>query len=224
MNIFIYWNYKDGDSKKIYSFLNDSEFIESVKEREDIVFHKEFENFELTEEIVKEIEGSDVILFFTHGDSDAILKFRYKDPLLKQRFVFIDKGNASILKKKKVIAICCNSARELGNFCMNGDIKSEFYIGFADDITYDEGFTNDFKSIVYKTYSKAFSEVVLNAYKGHWSADKFVKRLRKNISDMMTDEILKANLRLGSSGQATFHKKTANSLLVLGNAEALVFA
>lgn len=224
MNIFLYWNYKDNDSKRIYSFLNDSEFVNKIQQDENLKFYKKCYSFEVDEDIKKEIADSELVLFFTHGDNDSILKFRYNDEIVKKRFVFIDKSNASMLKHKKVISICCNSARELGKLCVSDEVQSKFYIGFLDDITYDEGFTGTFKSIVYQTYSNAFHKALYGAYNGKWNAEKFCNILRKNIIDMLTKEILESDDRaLGSITQPIFHRKTAKSLVVLGDSSILIF-
>ncbi|MCI9442005.1 MAG: hypothetical protein HFH15_12390 [Ruminococcus sp.] len=174
MNIFIYWNYKDNDSKKIYQFLNQSTFFELLEEGNNVIFHKEHQDFIIDNLMHNEIRNSDIILFFTHGDDDSILKFRYKDELPKERFIFLDFENAELLRGKRVIAICCRSANQLGEYCVGEKVQSEFFVGFQDDLIYDEGFSNEFKRIVFKTYSSAFERAFINAYNKKWPAEGFV--------------------------------------------------
>ena len=224
MKIFLYWNYKDQDSKKIYQFLKNNSFMDFLNNCHNVIFYKEFRDFPLNDTLLNHMATSDLILFFTHGDDDAILKFRYNDESVKKRFTFIDLENASILKNKKVIAFCCRSANRLGRYCVDKDIESKFFVGFCDDLVYSENFSNDLKNIVYKTYSNAFEVSLLNAYNKNWTADKFVLMLRKNIIDMLTKEILTSqDRRLGSFSGVSFHRKTADSLIALGQSEQLIF-
>jgi hypothetical protein len=224
VKIFLYWNYKDRDSKRIYQFLNNAAFKEGLESRCDVVWQRMYCDFQLDDKLLNDMLTSDLLLFFTHGDDDAILKFRYNDEAAKEQFTFINQDNATILKKKKVIAICCRSANILGKYCVGKNIESKFYIGFHRDLIYDEGFTDDFKSIVYRTYSNAFEMALLNACSKEWTADKFVLMLQKNIIDMLTKEILNSKDRkLGSISGITFHRKTAESLVVLGQSDQLIF-
>ena len=56
MKIFLYWNYKDQDSKKIYQFLKNNSFINFLSNCHNVIFYKEFRDFEvdLTPYLVKE--------------------------------------------------------------------------------------------------------------------------------------------------------------------------
>lgn len=224
MNIFLYWNYKDQDSKKIYQFLKNPEFKQFFDESHNIKWYRKYSDFELNKSLYDDIENSDLVLFFTHGDDDAILKFRYADEIVKNRFTFVNLENASILKNKKVIAFCCRSANVLGRYCTGKEIQSKFFIGFCKDLIYDEGFTPELKSLVYKTYSIAFEKTLLDACDKGYTAEKFVLMLKKNIIDMLTKQILESSDRkLGSFSGVSFHRRTAESLVALGEANQLIF-
>lgn len=224
MKIFIYWNYKDNDSKKIYQFLKNSTFLEKLKEENTVTIKKMFSNFILDEDIINAVAESDVIMFFTHGEEDSILKFRYKNEDVKDQFTFINTDNAGILKGKKVLAFCCSSATILGEYCCSEEVKSKFYIGFKKDIIYGEGFQNEFRSIMYSSYSEAFEKALLKAYQEQWTADNFVQMLRIFISQMLTKKILSSSdRRLGSFSSVSRHLETANSLVALGESTELVF-
>lgn len=224
MKIFIYWNYKDNDSKKIYQFLKNSTFVEKLKEENTVTIKKMFSNFILDEDIINAVAESDVIMFFTHGEEDSILKFRYKNEDVKDQFTFINTDNAGILKGKKVLAFCCSSATILGEHCCSEAVKSKFYIGFKKDIIYGEGVQNEFRSIMYSSYSEAFEKALLKAYQEQWTADNFVQMLRIFISQMLTKKILSSSdRRLGSFSSASRHLETANSLVALGESTELVF-
>lgn len=223
MNIFIYWNYKDNDSKKMYQFLNELSFSDLLPDNK-IMFHKEFKDFNIDDSICNDMKNSDIIFFFTHGDDDAILKFRYNNEQYKQQFTFIDFNNANLLKEKKVIAICCRSANCLGKHCVSDNIQCKFFVGFQDDLVYSDGFSKKLRSLIYKAYSNAFKNAFLDAYKYKWSAEKFVLVLKKYISDMLTSQILLSQDRkLGSYSGVSFHQKSAESLIVLGQSQLLVF-
>lgn len=224
MRIFIYWNYKDNDSKKIYQFLKNSNFLEKLKEENTVIVIQRYSDFTLDEDIITAITESDIIMFFTHGEEDAILKFRYKNEDVKDRFIFINSDNAGILKEKKVLAFCCSSAAILGEYCCSEVVKSKFYIGFKKDIIYGEEFRNEFRSIVYNAYSGAFEKALLKAYQEQWTADKFARMLKFFINQMLTEKILSSSDRkLGAFSSASRHRETANSLVALGERDELVF-
>lgn len=224
MNIFIYWNYKDNDSKKMYQFLNESFFADNIGCNKIIKFKKAYEDFEIDDSLCADMVNSDIILFFTHGDDDAILKFRYYNELVKERFIFLDKKNANLLKEKKVIAICCRSANLLGKYCIGENVQCKFFVGFQGDLIYNEGFSDELKSLIYKAYSNAFKSAFIDAYNNKLTAERFVLILKKYISDMLTSEILSSpDRKLGSYAGVSFHRETAESLVALGQSQLLIF-
>lgn len=225
MKIFIYWNKIDNDSKKIYKFLKNDTFRQSLEKDNDVVFFEPFCSFLLTQERINQIAMSDIIIFFTHGEDDAILKSKYKQPNQKKNFSFIDFDNASLLSGKKVIAICCASAKSLGEYCVADEVKSIFYIGFKDDILYDDGSHENVRGLVYDAYSNAFETSILHSLSSKCTAQEFVRTLQKEINDMITNKILEAkNRTLGSFSSITFHRQSARSLVALGNTTSPVFA
>jgi hypothetical protein len=63
-----------------------------------------------------------------------------------------------------------------------------------------------------------------SAYVNKWNAEKFTLLLRKYIIDMLTKEILESTDRkLGSVSSISFHRKTADSLIALGDTKQLIF-
>ena len=226
MKIFIYWNRIDKDSKKIYKFLSDDSFRHTLEENSDVVFFDPYLSFSLTQERLDQITHSDIILFFTHGEEDAILKSKYIQNSRKKDYSFIDVDNASLLSGKKVIAICCASAKSLGQYCVADPINSVFYIGFQDDIFYDDGSHENVRSLVYDAYSNAFSESILYSLSSKCTAQDFVQCLQKKINDMITRKILTetSDHTLGSLSSISFHKKSAQSLVALGNTASPVFS
>jgi hypothetical protein len=96
MKIFIYWNYKDSDSKNIYQFLKKTTFINMLEECNDVFLWKKFDDFIIDETLNEELTSSDIILFFTHGDDDAILKYRYIDCIFQPNSITVPKGRHAI--------------------------------------------------------------------------------------------------------------------------------
>ena len=226
MNIFLYWNRIDKDSKKIYKFLEDKDFRDTISQNHSLSIMEPYVSFDLTEGIQDQIAQCDLALFFTHGEEDAILKCLYIHPPMKKRFSFINSDNASILSDKRVIAICCSSAKELGQLCVDTPIHSKFYVGFLDPITYDDGAHEQVRGLIYSAYSNAFKEALLYALTTNCTAQQFVLMLKKNISDMLTQKILSEpnNRHLGSLATVRFHNVSAESLVALGDAALPVFA
>ena len=225
MKIFIYWNRIDNDSKKIYKFLKKDSFREELESKNEVYYHEPYISFQIDKSILEKIASSDVVMFFTHGEEDAILKSKYIQQDQKKNFSFIDFENASILAKKKVIAICCDSAKVLGRYCVDTDIKSDFYIGFQDGIIYDDGAHKNVRGLIYDSYSDAFEKTILLSLHSKCNAQQFVQYLIKSINDMMTNKILNEtdDRTLGSLGTITFHRQSAASLIALGNVCSPVF-
>ena len=225
MKIFLFWNRIDNDSKKIYKFLEDQSFQEEIEKTHSLIIHKPYAKFQITEEMKTQILESDLVLFFTHGEEDVILKSLYKQTQMKKQFSFIDSDNAQLLSDKKVIAICCSSAKELGPLCVAFPIQSKFYIGFQEPITYDDGNHERARGVIYTSYSDAFKEALLYALTTNCTAQEFVLKLQKSISDMLIRKILSEtdNHVLGSLATVRFHHTSAASLVALGDATLPVF-
>lgn len=226
MKVFIYWNRIDQDSKKIYKFLGSDSFRHILEESNEVVFFEPYLSFSLTQERLNQISHSDIIIFFTHGEEDAILKSKYIQINRKKSFSFIDFDNASLLSGKKVIAICCASAKSLGQYCVTDQINSTFYVGFQDDIFYDDGSHEDVRGLVYDAYSDAFEKSILYSLSSKCTAQEFVQFLQKKINDMITYKILNEtnDHTLGSLSSITFHRKSAQSLVALGKIASPIFS
>ena len=226
MNIFLYWNKIDKDSKKIYKFLEDKAFRDTISQSHSLKIIEPYVSFDLTKGIQDQISQCDLVLFFTHGEEDAILKCLYIHPPMKKSFSFVNSDNASILSGKRVIAICCSSAKELGQLCVDEPIHSKFYIGFQEPITYDDGAHKQVRGLIYSAYSDAFKEALLYALTTNCTAQQFVLTLKKNISDMLTKKVLSEpnNRQLGSLATVRFHNVSAESLVALGDATLPVFS
>ena len=219
MNIFLYWNRIDNDSKSIYKFLKDQDFRDAISQNHSLTILEPYSRFSLTQTIQDQIAQSDLALFFTHGEEDVILKS-------KNQCSFIDSKNAQLLSNKRVIAICCSSAKQLGPLCVDSPVYSKFYVGFKEPITYDDGAHKRIRGLIYTSYSEAFKDALLYALTTNCTAQEFVLILRKSISDMLIKTVLSEtdNRTLGSIATVRFHHTSAASLVALGNAALPVFA
>lgn len=226
MKIFIYWNRIDRDSKKIYKFLKNDSFRKELGMGNEVYYYAPYTSFNINQCILEEIASSDVVMFFTHGEEDAILKSKYIHQEQKKNFSFINFENAGILAEKKVIAICCDSAKTLGVYCVSPEVRCDFYIGFQDGIMYDDdGSHINIRGLIYDSYSEAFEKTILLSLHFKYNAQQFVQNLVRNINNMMTNKILNEtdDRTLGSLGTITFHRKSAASLVALGNVYSNVF-
>lgn len=105
-------------------------------------------------------------------------------------------------------------------------INSTFYIGFEDGIFYDDDSHKNVRGLVYDAYSGAFEKSILYSLSSKCTAQKFVQILQKEINDMITHKILNEtdNRTLGSLSSITFHRKSAQSLVALGNTDSPIFS
>ncbi|MDR0863588.1 MAG: hypothetical protein LBO74_01490 [Candidatus Symbiothrix sp.] len=230
MKIFVYWNYKDSDSKKIYGFLDEYITLLKTHHQYDVSFYKKCKHFDMNGVMETDIAESDMILMFTHGEKDRILKYLYPEPSLLSSATLVNKSNAQLFMNKIVVAMCCDSAVELGEFCNNPESPiSTTYIGFRDAIQYDTQnngvrINETFRATMYKSYSEAFQEAFTFSIDNNCTAAMFVRRLKLNLRSFATKNILEGkNRSFGSASPAQMYTRTANSLVVLGNSNIQLF-
>jgi hypothetical protein len=232
MKIFVYWNYKDKNSKKIYSFL-DSEKFEKFSESlgGSMHLHKKYQNFPQNDCIFSDLQNSNVAFFFTHGTENSILKFQCNDPNNNPDYTFIDTKNYSLLQDKVVIAICCDSLKGLGTLCTNGDTNAcKAYVGFSGPLEYGNGGlgSNDkFRNLIYTSYSEAFCDTIIDAFRDNDTVKDFVKRLRAKLTKIMYGNVLKSangSFGVNSINNTTFIVRTEKALGCKGNEEIPLFS
>ena len=222
MNALIYWNYGDSDSKKMYSFLDSSPFRE-LCQKENIDIRKEHKKFD-NDGYWNQAEEKEMLLFFTHGEEDAILKFRYKQDHMRDEYVLATEKEINRMAGKRIVAICCQSAKGLGKACSYGENPVIYYIGFEGDIEYSDHVTASLRSDIYRIYSDVFGYTLYDAYENKRTAKAFIDRLKKGRLDEFTKFILFSSEGKNKKvSDAVFHKNTVRSLVVLGNADELLF-
>jgi|GEM_PF-5635668 len=220
---FFYWNYFDNDSKRMYRFLHkdESDFIEGAENICEVFLHRRHIKFDSSDQIYVDIAQCDILLFFTHGEADAILKRAYGNPLFKNQYTLIDLENVNLFSGKKVISICCDSAKLLGPESIVQGCK--VFVGFREAIFYDLG-KSTLRPLVYEAYSEAFARALKYAMKERVSADAFAKRLHASITQSITDKVL-SGLDRGSLSlsELSEYYRGIDSITVLGESQEPLF-
>ena len=237
MKVFIYWNKRDNDSKKIYRFLKDGSWIKALEKNHSVAKAFLYESFDVnTKKIIgyNEVEmtlleamrQADIIFFFTHGDNDRILKSKYYNPAAFQAFTYMDCKTASMASFKAIISICCSSAKVLGQHCVNNE-GVPYYIGFEKPIVYDENAcpNEKLRATIFKAYSEGFNRGFEDALNNNLTAEKMVQLLKFYISQAITHEILSSSDRSLSkySAGTQFYTNGIESLICIGDYKARVF-
>ena len=237
MKVFIYWNKRDNDSKKIYSFLKNGSWINALEKKHSVAKAFLYDNFDVSTKkiigynkikmtLLEAMQQSDIIFFFTHGDDDRILKSKYNNPSAFQAFTYMDCENASMASSKAIISICCSSAKVLGQHCVNNE-GVPYYIGFEEPIVYDEGACPNvnLRATMFKAYSEGFNRGFEDALNNNYTAEKMVRRLKLYINQAITHGILSVSdhsLSKYSAG-TQFYTNGIESLICIGDNKKMVF-
>lgn len=237
MKVFIYWNKRDGDSKKIYNFLKNGSWINALEKKHSVAKAFLYDSFDVSTKkiigyngiemtLLEAMQQSDILFFFTHGDNDRILKSKYNNPSAFQAFTFMDCENASMASYKAIISICCSSAKVLGQHCVNNE-GVPYYIGFEEPIVYDESSCPNVKlrATMFKAFSAGFNRGFEEALNGNYTAEKIVRRLKLYISQAITQGILSScdrSLSKYSAGMQ-FYTNGIDSLICIGDNKMIVF-
>lgn len=145
---------------------------------------------------LKEIEKYDTVIFISHGSAKEIYhKYDFKE---KKHQILLEESNIDLIKDKKVIAISCGTARELGPIaCQIGACK--VYLGFYNKIHFDKQnkskASKKYYRFVGECYKDTFEYVIEQAIINEWTFEK-------------TKEVLKIELRRNVTHRALTIKKT----------------
>jgi hypothetical protein len=232
VKVFIYWNCYDTDSKKMYQFLADWErgFIKKHEAELDTRLHKKTLYFGESDHLYDDMEDCDILLFFTHGEDDAILKRLYEEGN-KSNCTLIGLNNMVILAGKKVISICCCSAKALGKASIAAGCKA--FVGFQGEICYDiagSGMNGNMRANIYKTYSSAFEHAIKYAIEKRLTPIRFQSLLKHSILRFLGENLLGDGdtpmpaLDLGQYNVADFFISAADSVIALGDLDTPLFA
>lgn len=166
MNSYVYWNNKDNDCKKMFSFMRCEEIISLLSESNVCV--KRINTAEdANQALCTEFQSATTVFFLTHGLDDTILKYKSRNPQCANDYPLINVTSSDCLSKKIIIAICCDSAEILGPACVNraDGYACISYLGFRSPIYYNNSngrhYSADIVGIIYKTYSQIFKQMML---------------------------------------------------------------
>ena len=222
MNIYVYWNTKDKDCKKIFHFVSSEDkfsIVECLEQGNRLSINRICQHFDDKTQILENICKNDLIIFLTHGVEDCILKYRNDPDRALQDFVLLDKSNAHILKGKIILAFCCSSAREFGRYCVSSDIGCKAYVGFERDIVYDNGKAKRSRGLIYESYKIAFMKSIKYALKSKCSIEEYQIKLLQ----FLRKEAARVILESGNHTLHNMYSGTIEGLVALGDVKAKVF-
>lgn len=219
MNIYVYWNTNDLDSKKIFHFLSKEDEFTIIPSIEEKSIDRHWQPFKKRGDVEKKIEMADVVIFCTHGAPNEILKYQPRPNHDKKEYVLIDSSNIGILEGKKVLAFCCDSAKMLGPLSVSGVHKSQAYIGFNKPIVYDDGFAPQTKNRVYVAYKKAFRDSLEYAIRTRCT----VKEYKSILWGYIQKEMVAAALQVENGTLNNVYITTLNGLVALGDVDIPLF-
>lgn len=120
------------------------------------------------------MQQNDTLIFISHGSADSIYH-KYDHSLEEKHQILINIDNANILEGKKVIAISCGTAKELGNYACT-EVGCKVYFGFLHKIHFDKKnkkpVSKNYLDFVRTCYKDCFSEILEKAISESWSFTK----------------------------------------------------
>ena len=216
MKVFVYWNRKDKDCKKIFHFMSDNDqdsVISVLKSNSDFSIVHPWQFYSDRENIINIILQNDLIIFLTHGCDDSILKCRNNPVRSIDDYILLNKENAIVLKGKKVIALCCSSAKTLGRYCVSDEIGCNTYIGFESDIVYDNGKALKSRHVIYEAYKKAFKNAIDYLFVKKCTGEQFKTRLLIEMRKQAVNAVMNAR----DNSINSMYINTIGGLVALGD-------
>jgi hypothetical protein len=238
MSSYIYWNDKNSDCKHIFAFMKDPQLTDILSDK-NVHINRVHSAKDAEATFCADFSNASTVIFLTHGTTDAILQYRTKS--YQDIHALINVASSECLAKKVVIAICCDSAQDLGRFSVSREDGNACvsYLGFSSPIFYnhlneDKGanqYNDDEQRIIYKVYSDIFK----NALGFSYGANPTVR----NVFLMMKREMESSIILIGQEIRQLHRKessvdlfadiynntigKSAEGLVVLGNQNTKVF-
>lgn len=170
-------------------------------------------------EVLTDISNNDLVIFMTHGTEEQILKYRNVPGRGLEEFILVDQENANILKDKVVLAFCCSSARKLGRYCVSPEIGCKAYVGFENDIVYDNGKAEETRHLIYESYKIAFMKSLRYAAKTKCSIEKY----RIKLVQYLRKEAVNAIMKSGNHTLNNMYSGTIEGIVALGDKEQNLF-
>lgn len=140
---------------------------------------------------LEEIIKHDTIIFITHGSAYAI--FHSFDHRYERHQILVNRENIETLRNKKVIAISCGTARNLGAIAC-GEYGCKTYLGFYNKIHFDKKnkvpSSKKYQMFIANCYKDTFNEVLESAIKNSWTFSKLKLVLEIELRKTVTERAL----------------------------------
>lgn len=220
--VYAYWNRKDNDCTKIFHFLSKNDkhsIIEEFNKESALEIQPIYSYYSNDSKIAEKIKSNDVVIFLTHGTEDTILKFRNNPERDIMEYILIDSNNAELLKDKIVLAFCCSSAKCLGRYCVSEKVGCKAFIGFENDIVYDNGKAEKSRHLIYESYKIAFKKSLLYALRKKCTVMEFQIKLQQ----FMRKESMRVIFESKNNSLNTMYSGTISSVIALGNLDTVMF-
>lgn len=220
MNVYVYWDRKDLDCKKIYHCMSpndDTSIISELEKNNQLFIERVTTEYKDISWVEDKINKSDVIIFCTHGTPEEILKYRGKPD---ENVSLINEENLHILDGKIVLAFCCSSAAILGKKSICEPYSCVSFVGFDQDILYDNGSAEKSRHTIYLAYKTAFSRAIVYAAKTKCS----VHRFRIILTQMLRYASYEAVLNSRDQSIATIYAGAIAGVVSYGEQEKAIFS
>ncbi|KAB0442317.1 hypothetical protein [Lysinibacillus fusiformis] len=187
MTVGIYRNRLNQEIKRFGKF--GKKIVESLNEKgitTELIFNPK------VTKCILELKKHDTIVIISHGSADSI--YHKFDGNKMNHQVLINESNLDILNEKKVIAISCGTARELGELaCTSAGCKT--YLGFYNKIHFNKKNGNEpslkYHMFISECYKDSFKEVLEMAIENNWTFNKLKlvmeRELKKTVVERATN-------------------------------------
>lgn len=138
-----------------------------------------------------EMANHDTLIFISHGSAHEI--FHRFDHRFDRHQILVNRDNVKVLSDKKVIAISCGTARDLGSIACN-NFGCKAYLGFFNKIHFDKKnrmpASKKYHLFVTNCYKDTFYTVLENAIKNSWTFAKLKAVLEIELKKTVTERAL----------------------------------
>jgi hypothetical protein len=141
-----------------------------------------------------EMVNHDTLIFISHGSAHEI--YHRFDHQTNRHQILVNRDNVKVLNDKKVIAISCGTARDLGLIACK-DYGCKTYLGFFNKIHFDKKnkmpASKKYHLFVTSCYKDTFYSVLENAIKNSWTFAKLKVVLEIELKKKVTERALEIN-------------------------------
>ena len=125
-----------------------------------------------------------------------------------------------MLENKTILAFCCSSARVLGKQCVENVKRCKAFVGFENDIVYDNGKAEKSRHIIYVSYKKAFMKSLKYAVEKKCTAREFKVALLRNLRKEAAIAILESE----NNSLNDIYSSAIEGVVALGDVDEAIFA